>query len=56
MFKLIWVVRVEGRKCLFEHYSDAKADFETHDPYRRYIYPKIILKKTWEKIPDFSGW
>lgn len=54
--KLVWVVKVEGRRCLHEHFSEALDDFKSHDSGSRLIYPKFISNLKWKNIPDFTGW
>lgn len=51
---LVWKVRVEGRNCLHELYSEAKEDLRSHDS--GVLYPKVISKVRWQNIPDFTGW
>jgi len=51
---IVWKVKVEGRNCLHEFYSEAIEDIKSHDSGS--LYPKIILKTRWNKIPDFTGW
>lgn len=53
--KIVWIVRVDGRRCTHEFLSEAKYDFKSHDT-RRMIYPNLMTKRSWENLPDFTGW
>jgi len=51
---IVWVVKVERRKCLHEHFKDAYEDFKSHD--KALIYPKFIFAIDWHNMKDFEGW
>jgi len=59
---IVWCVRVEGRTCVFETFSEAWEDYKTHEDYLflmpnpAWIYPKIMSKKKLESLSEFTGW
>jgi len=59
---IVWKVKVEGRSCVFEHFSDAWADFKTHEDYlfilpnAAWIYPVLMSRKRFNSLADFTGW
>jgi len=59
---IVWVVKVENRKCVFETFSEAWADYLTHKDYLAllpnpaWIYPKFMSRKKFKSLVEFTGW
>jgi len=58
--KLVWVVQVGREKVLWDNFTDAWADYKTHDDYLwllpNKIYPKLVSAKYFESLKEHTGW
>lgn len=60
--KLVWVVRLEGRVCIYESFKEAYQDYKSHNDYLgllnnpSWVYPKLMSKAKFETLIEFTGW
>jgi hypothetical protein len=60
--KLVWVVRLDKQKVIWDSFQEAWQDYLSHEDYLHilpnpaWIYPRLISDSKLNSLPEHKGW